>query len=75
MEVILTPEVTGWRRSAALKRRATNSSRSASGSPFVVPADSTKVGKAESPDHEEIQVKTIKALWSLLYQRPKRCGG
>ena len=37
---------------------ATNSSRSASGSPFAA-ADSTKAGKAESPDHEEIQVKTI----------------
>jgi len=41
---------------------ATNSSRSASGSPFVVPvaaADSTKAGKAESPDHEEIQVVAV----------------
>ena len=51
---------------------ATNSSRSASGSPFVVPvaaADSTKAGKAESPDHEEIQVKTIKAHSGLFYKR------
>jgi len=40
---------------------ATNSSRSASGSPFVVPvaADSTTAGKAESPDHEEIQVVAV----------------
>ena len=51
---------------------ATNSSRSASGSPFVVPvaaADSTKAGKAESPDHEEIQVKTSKAHSGLFYKR------
>ena len=52
---------------------ATNSSRSASGSPFVVPAaaDSTKVGKAESPDHEEIQVRTMEAHSGPFYIRDR----